>query len=195
MELQAWRDIDASPERVWAALNDAEVLKNCIEGCESLEWSDPQTLAATVTAKVGPVKARFGGVVTLSDIVPNESYKISGEGKGGVAGFAKGTADVRLETLPEGKTRLHYHVSATVGGKLAQLGARLIDSTARAYAESFFSKLGEQLEAAAQTKAEDIVSSEAPAPVEAAASGGLPQWLWASLLLLLGAAALWLLQS
>ena len=129
MDLEAFRDINASPERVWAALNDADILKACIDGCDSLEWSDPQTLAATVTAKVGPVKARFAGVVTLSDIVPGQSYRISGEGKGGVAGFAKGSAAVRLESLAEGATRLHYSVTATVASPFLRVPSSAIAST------------------------------------------------------------------
>src|SRR6195952_5857476 len=123
--------IPASKEKVWAALNDPAVLKQCIPGCEALEMTSPTEMTATVVFKVGPVKATFGGKVTLSDLDPPNSYRISGEGSGGVAGFAKGGATVRLEAQGPDATVLHYHVDAKIGGKLAQLGSRLIDSTAK----------------------------------------------------------------
>jgi carbon monoxide dehydrogenase subunit G len=128
MEMHASRVIAADRMTVWAALNDAEVLKACIPGCDELTGSAEAGFAATVTQKVGPVKATFRGEVTLSDIVPGESYTISGEGKGGVAGFAKGGAQVRLSDAETGGTVLTYDVSAKVGGKIAQLGSRLVDS-------------------------------------------------------------------
>ncbi|MTI17227.1 carbon monoxide dehydrogenase [Rhodobacteraceae bacterium RKSG542] len=140
MEMTGEQLIPASREAVWEALNDPEVLKKCIPGCEELNKTSATEMNALVTAKVGPVKAKFKGEVTLSDLDPPKSYKISGEGKGGVAGFAKGGAEV---TLAEegGQTRLSYSVNAKVGGKLAQLGARLIDSTAKKMADDFFSAL------------------------------------------------------
>jgi carbon monoxide dehydrogenase subunit G len=116
---------------VWAALNNPEILKQCIPGCQSLDMTSPTEMTATVVFRVGPVKATFGGKVTLSDLDPPNSYRISGEGSGGVAGFAKGGALVRLESESPELTVLHYEVDAQIGGKLAQLGARLIDSTAR----------------------------------------------------------------
>jgi carbon monoxide dehydrogenase subunit G len=138
MELKGEYRIPAPRERVWAMLNDPNVLRECIPGCESLEGSAAEGFAARVTTKVGPVKATFNGQVTLSNVKPPESYTISGEGKGGVAGFAKGGADVHLAEDGAG-TLLTYTVNAQVGGKLAQLGARLIDSTAKKLAEQFFS--------------------------------------------------------
>ncbi|MBZ0215550.1 MAG: carbon monoxide dehydrogenase subunit G, partial [Fimbriimonadaceae bacterium] len=129
--------IEASRERVFEALNDPEILRRCIPGCESLEKVSDNQMKAEVTAKVGPVKAKFAGEVTLSDINPPESYTISGQGKGGAAGFAKGGATVRLEA-DGGATNLHYEVKADVGGKLAQLGSRLIDGVAKRLAKEFF---------------------------------------------------------
>ncbi len=138
MELKGEYRIPASREHVWAMLNDPAILKECIPGCESLEGSPSEGFAARVTTKVGPVKATFNGQVTFSNVNPPESYTISGEGKGGVAGFAKGGADVHLAE-DGGETVLTYSVNAQVGGKLAQLGARLIDSTAKKLADEFFS--------------------------------------------------------
>jgi len=137
--------IAAPRERVFASLNDPDVLKACIPGCESLEKVSDRELAATVMAKVGPVKARFKGVVTLSDLNPPESYTISGEGKGGPAGFARGGAKVHLAE-DGGDTLLRYEVKADVGGKLAQLGSRLIDGAARSYAKDFFAAFKAEVE-------------------------------------------------
>ena len=146
MEMHASRVIGTDRMTVWAALNDAEVLKACIPGCDELTGSPEEGFAATVTQKVGPVKATFRGEVTLSDIVPGESYTISGEGKGGVAGFAKGGAQVRLSDAEEGGTLLTYDVSAKVGGKIAQLGSRLVDSFAQKMADQFFARFQARLE-------------------------------------------------
>lgn len=146
MEMHASRLIAADRMTVWAALNDAEVLKACIPGCDELTGSPEEGFAATVTQKVGPVKATFRGEVTLSDIVPGESYTISGEGKGGVAGFAKGGAQVRLSDAETGGTVLSYDVSAKVGGKIAQLGSRLVDSFAQKMADQFFERFQNRLE-------------------------------------------------
>ena len=115
---------------MWAALNDPQVLKQCIPGCQNLEMSSPVEMTATVVFRVGPVKATFSGKVTLSDLDPSNSYRISGEGSGGMAGFAKGGAAVRLESENADVTILHYDVDAQIGGKLAQLGQRRVDSTA-----------------------------------------------------------------
>ena len=137
MEMTGDYVIAAPRATVWAALNDIEVLKAAIPGCEAIARTSADQIEATVTAKVGPVKASFQGVVTLSDLDPPNGYTIRGEGKGGVAGFAKGGAKVRLTDV-EGGTLLSYDVDATVGGKLAQIGARLIDSTAKKLADEFF---------------------------------------------------------
>nr|PZN86904.1 MAG: carbon monoxide dehydrogenase [Pseudomonadota bacterium] len=133
----------ADRERVWAMLNDPEVLKICIPGCETFEPDGENTFRAVARVKIGPVNARFKGKVSLSDIDAPNSYKISGEGEGGVAGFAKGGAAVRLEPTEDGGTRLIYDVEANVGGKIAQLGSRLINSVAKKNADTFFIKFAE----------------------------------------------------
>jgi len=132
----------ADRERVWAMLNDPEVLKICIPGCETFEPDGENAFRAVARVKIGPVNARFKGKVNLTDIDAPNSYRISGEGEGGVAGFAKGGAAVRLEPA-EGGTRLVYDVEATVGGKIAQLGSRLISSVAKKNADAFFAKFAE----------------------------------------------------
>lgn len=137
MNMDGEERIAASRQVVWEALNDPDILRQCIPGCQSLEQKSPTELAATVKLKVGPVSASFSGEVTLSDINPPESYRISGEGKGGIAGFAKGAATVTL-TEDGAETLLHYTASAQVGGKMAQLGSRLIDSTSQKLASQFF---------------------------------------------------------
>lgn len=139
-------NLPASRETVWAKLNDPEVLKACIPGCQSLERNGDAGFAAVAKIKIGPVGATFKGKVALSDIDPPNGYRISGEGEGGVAGFAKGGATVRLEEI-EGGTRLTYDVEANIGGKLAQLGARLIDGVAKKMADQFFASFGEQVKA------------------------------------------------
>lgn len=144
MKLTGEYSIPASREAVWAALNDPATLQACIPGCESLDATEANAFSAQVTAKVGPVKAKFKGKVTLSDLVPPESYRITGEGQGGAAGFAKGGATVHLALDGEG-TILTYEVDATVGGKLAQIGQRLIDSTAKKMADDFFGTFIERL--------------------------------------------------
>jgi hypothetical protein len=127
----------ANRDRVWAKLNDAETLKACIPGCEELVMSSPTEFSAVATTKIGPVKARFKGKVHLTDLDPPNGYKISGEGDGGVAGFAKGGATVAL-TDKDGGTLLTYNVEAQIGGKLAQLGQRLVNGAAKKIADDFF---------------------------------------------------------
>ncbi len=155
MELKGSRTIAADRATVWAALNDADVLKACIPGCTDLTGSPDEGFEAKVTQKVGPVKANFAGAVKLSDVVDGESYKISGEGKGGAAGFAKGGASVALADV-EGGTELTYDVDAKVGGKLAQLGSRLIDSFAKKMADQFFETFQKVVEG------DDSPASDAP---------------------------------
>ncbi|MEW6641904.1 MAG: carbon monoxide dehydrogenase subunit G [Pseudomonadota bacterium] len=140
MQMKDSQRVPASLEKVWSALNDPDVLRQCIPGCQSLDMASPTEMTATVVIKVGPVKATFGGKVTLSDLDPPNGYRITGEGSGGVAGFAKGGAVVRLEKASETETILHYEADSQIGGKLAQLGARLIDSTAKKLAGEFFTK-------------------------------------------------------
>jgi carbon monoxide dehydrogenase subunit G len=138
MQMNDSQRIPAPKAKVWAALNDPDILRRCIPGCERLEMASPTEMSATVVLKVGPVKATFSGKVTLADIDAPNSYRIIGEGAGGVAGFAKGGAKVRLEEETSDVTILHYETEAQIGGKLAQLGSRLIDSTSRKLAANFF---------------------------------------------------------
>ena len=145
MEMKGQRVIAADRATVWAALNDPAVLMKCIPGCEELTGSAADGFEATVKQKVGPVKATFRGGVTLSDVIAAESYRISGEGKGGVAGFAKGAADVRL-TDTDGGTELSYEVVAKVGGKLAQLGSRIVNGFATKMADQFFERFKTSVE-------------------------------------------------
>ncbi|HRJ70222.1 MAG TPA: carbon monoxide dehydrogenase subunit G [Beijerinckiaceae bacterium] len=132
-------DLPASREVVWQKLNDPDVLKACIPGCQSLERTSDNGFAAVAKLKIGPVSATFRGKVQLSDIDPPNGYRIAGEGEGGIAGFAKGGAGVKLDAIQDG-TRLTYDVEANVGGKLAQLGSRLINSVAKKLADQFFAK-------------------------------------------------------
>jgi uncharacterized protein len=145
MELSGNRVIAADIAAVWAHLNNPDTLRTCIPGCEELTGSPEEGFAATVKQKVGPVSATFKGEVTLENVIPGQSYTIVGEGKGGVAGFAKGSADVVLVTV-EGGTELTYTATAKVGGKLAQLGNRIIGGFAKKMADQFFERFQETVE-------------------------------------------------
>lgn len=144
MEMSGEYRIDASIDEVWAALNDVEVLKICIPGCEELEKTSDTEMTAKVALKVGPVKARFKGAVSFENITPPKGYSIVGEGQGGIAGFAKGGADVQL-VEDAGATILTYQAKAQVGGKIAQLGSRLIKSTSAKLADKFFKNFRDAL--------------------------------------------------
>lgn len=146
MDMTGQQRIPASREIVWKALNDPAVLQACIPGCQELLKTSDTQMTATALIKVGPVTAKFQGAVTLSDLDPPNGYRIAGEGQGGVAGFAKGSAIVRLEQDCD-DTILHYTVNAEVGGKLAQLGGRLIDATAKQMSGLFFKRFAEEIEA------------------------------------------------
>ncbi|HZF78087.1 MAG TPA: carbon monoxide dehydrogenase subunit G [Acetobacteraceae bacterium] len=167
MEMTGERRIPAPRERVWAALNDPEVLKASIPGCESVERVGDDQFQAKVAVKLGPMAARFGGKVMLTNINPPASYTISGEGQGGAMGFAKGGADVALEEDGPGATVLRYAVKAQVGGKMAQLGARLIDSTAKSMSDQFFDRFAAQLTPAQPA---DAVPVEGATPANTGAS-------------------------
>ena len=179
MELSGNVTIDAPRDRVWAALNDPLVLARCIDGVETLSRVDDDGAArfeGKMNARVGPVRATFTGHVTLTDVVAPERYVLVGEGKGGVAGFAKGEAAVQLAEPAPGTTLLSYQVKSSVGGKLAQLGARLIEGTAKAYAESFFASLKAEVEAPATP-----ATAEAPPvhePTLAPEATGLSPLVW-----------------
>jgi carbon monoxide dehydrogenase subunit G len=200
MDMTGEQRIPAPRPVVWDALLDPEVLKACIPGCEKVTKTSDTEYTADVVAKVGPVKAKFTGAVTLGDLDPPNSCTISGEGKGGPAGFAKGSAKVALADAPEGGTLLTYTVAANVGGKLAQIGSRLIDGVARKMADDFFSTFNEiaaqrapapapataaaapaPTAAPPPTPEPTPASTSAPPPMSpgaAAKSGGLPTWVW-----------------
>jgi hypothetical protein len=180
MQMSDVQRVPASREKVWAALNDPEILRRCIPGCQSLTMASPTEMTATVVVKVGPVKATFTGKVTLSDLDPPNGYRISGDGAGGVAGFAKGGASVKLEPVGEDATDLHYTVDAQIGGKLAQLGGRLIDSTAKKLAGEFFQNLAAALTTPEASVAEPTAEGEAAEeakPDEAAPAEPKKGWL------------------
>lgn len=178
MELKGERLIPASLDTTWAGLNDPEILKACIAGCESLERTADDAFQALVAVRVGPVAAKFKGNLKLTDVKPPSSYTIHFDGQGGAAGFGKGSADVQL--APEaGGTRLSYSARAQVGGKMAQVGSRLIDAAAGKIAEDFFAAFEAKLAPAAAAEA-------APAP--AAGGGRLVWWIVGAVVVL---AALW----
>lgn len=145
MEMRGEKEIAADRQTVWAALTSAEVLKECVPGAQEVTGSPEEGFEATVVQKVGPVRATFRGVVTLSEMAQPERLKLVGEGKGGAAGFAKGSADVTLTETGNG-TLLAYDVDAKVGGKLAQLGSRIVDGFAKKMADQFFARLEEVIE-------------------------------------------------
>jgi carbon monoxide dehydrogenase subunit G len=159
------RRIPAPRQTVWEALNNPEVLKASIPGCESLEKLADDQMRATAAVKVGPISARFTGKVQLSDINPPNGYRISGEGQGGVAGFAKGGANVALAD-DGADTLLSYQVNAQVGGKLAQLGGRLIDATAKQMADAFFDRFSKQVQ-----EMSPVMAAASPVPAAEPVSG------------------------
>ena len=182
MELTGESLIAADRGRVWAALNDPAVLARCIDGVESLaattDSSGATRLDGTMNARVGPIRATFAGGVTLTEVDPPNRYVLVGEGKGGVAGFAKGSAAVTLaEAAIDGVpgTRLQYVVTSSVGGKLAQLGARLIEGTARGYADTFFTRLKAEVEAPAEAPAAAAADEPSPTTTEPASPAAAPR--------------------
>lgn len=166
MELQGERLIPASVATTWAALNDPDVLKACIAGCESVERTGDDAFTAVVALKVGPVSARFKGNLQMTNIQAPNGYTINFDGQGGVAGFGKGSADVALTAQGEAQTLLKYHARATVGGKMAQIGSRLIDATAAKITEDFFKAFEAHLQAAAPAPADAPAKAAPPAPAE-----------------------------
>ena len=177
MDMKGEYRIAAPREKVWDALNDPEVLKQCIAGCEELDKTSDIEFSARVHTRIGPVSAKFTGKVELSEIDPPNGYRISGEGQGGVAGFAKGGAAVKL-TEDGGETLLQYEANATVRGKLAQIGSRLIDATARKMADEFFGKFAEAVGEA--TDATEEVDAETPTTetTQTTPSSGLTPAVW-----------------
>ena len=186
MDLTGQYRIAAPKQAVWQALNDPAVLKECIPGCESVEKLSDTEFQARATAAIGPVKAKFAGKVTLSDLDPPNGYTISGEGQGGAAGFAKGGAKVKLAD-DAGGTLLTYEVTATVGGKLAQVGSRLIGGVAHKMADEFFGRFAKAVEtpaAAMEPAAVPVepaatpVASPLPTAASSAQGTGVPPWAW-----------------
>ena len=184
MELQGERLIPASQDKTWAALNDPDTLKACIAGCESLERTGDDAFQAMVAVRVGPVSAKFKGNLKMTDVKAPNSYTINFDGQGGVAGFGKGSADVSLAAEGSG-TKLSYVARAQVGGKMAQVGSRLIDAAAGKIAEDFFTAFE-----AALKPAEGAVA-EAPAPAPAAGGNKMLWWVVGAAVVL---AAIWLLK-
>jgi carbon monoxide dehydrogenase subunit G len=181
-------------ETVWAGLNDPAILKACIPGCDELVKDSDTSFAAKVGLKIGPMTAKFTGKVTLSEIDPPNGYKIAGEGQGGVAGFGKGSAVVTLTEDGEGGTILRYVADSQVGGKMAQLGSRLIDATAKKLADEFFGKFVEAVVPPAAADAAVPAQAAPSAPPAAAArdAGGLPQTVWIAALVVAVGVLLWL---
>jgi uncharacterized protein len=207
MQLHGETVINAARHQVWAALNDPDVLAKCIDGVETLERVGENRFEGVLNAKVGPVKARFSGGVELTEIDAPTRYVLVGEGKGGVAGFAKGSAEVMLSDAEGGGTLLRYDARSQVGGKLAQLGTRLVEGAAKGYAESFFAAFKGHVEAgpaepaaphqatptAAATPSEAEIHGAAVSAASAAVTDpgrGLPGWVWVGGLVILAAAAL-----
>lgn len=174
MDLAGEYRIEAPRDAVWQALNDPDVLKQCIPGCQEIEKESDTAFSAKVKSKIGPVSATFKGKVTLSDLDPPNAYTISGEGQGGVTGFAKGGARVTLEE-DGSATLLRYTADGQVGGKLAQVGARLVEGTAKKVADDFFTRFNELVseQAASQLAAKPAAASTEPA-VESPAAAPLP---------------------
>ena len=175
MDLTGEYRIPATREKVWEALNDPEILKQCIDGCQELNKDSDTEFSAKVTAKVGPVKAKFAGKVVLSELDPPNGYTISGEGQGGVAGFAKGGADVKLAD-DGGETVLSYEAKAEVGGKLASVGSRLVEGVAKKQADDFFGKFSEIVSGDAEPAA--ATPAEALAPAVAGDNEGISPMVW-----------------
>ncbi len=173
MQMTGEYRIEATRETVWAALNDPEALKQAIPGCQEIEKVSDTEFKATVKLKVGPVSATFKGAVTLADLDPPNGYTISGQGKGGAAGFAKGGAKIRLDE-DGAATVLRYEVNAQVGGKLAQIGSRLIDATAKKMADDFFTRFAETVAGPAPAEA----AAEAPIAAAQASAGGVRPLFW-----------------
>ena len=169
MELQGERLIPASVDKTWASLNDPEVLKACIAGCESLERTGDDTMTAVVALKIGPVSARFKGNLAMTNVVAPTGYTINFDGQGGVAGFGKGSADVALTAQSPQQTLLKYTARATVGGKMAQIGSRLIDATAAKITEDFFKAFEAHLQASAAPAESAAGAPVVPAPAAPAA--------------------------
>lgn len=176
MEMQGSRHLGATQQQAWEALNDPGVLKACIPGCEKIEATGENQYAVAMAIRIGPVAAKFAGKIALSDIRPPQGYSLAFDGSGGAAGFGKGSAKVSLAAEGEG-CLLSYDVTAQVGGKIAQLGQRLVDGAARSMAEDFFRRFDEEMQR--RYPAVAGTSSVAAAPA-AGAPVRIPPWAWAA---------------
>jgi len=183
MQMQGSRQLSATAEQAWAALNDPEVLKQCIPGCQKFELESDHTYNTAAQIKIGPVSAKFTGKVTLSDIEPPHKYTLNFEAQGGVAGHGKGVSHVTLVENDEG-VELQYTVESQIGGKLAQLGQRLIDGAAKSMADDFFKRFEKVLAERTDTDTDSAIESTsqssppAPTPDKPSAATGVPRWLW-----------------
>jgi len=184
MQMQGSRQLSATAQQAWAALNDPEILKQCIPGCQSFELESDNVYKVAAQIKIGPVSAQFTGKVTLSDIEPPERYTLNFEAQGGVAGHGKGVSHVALTENDQG-VELKYTVESQIGGKLAQLGQRLIDGAAKSMADDFFKRFEKALDQ--QTTPADVQGASGVAAEPATttqstnkptASSGVPRWLW-----------------
>lgn len=204
MDMQGSRTLAASRQQAWEALNDPEVLKACIPGCDKVEATGENQYAIGMGVKVGPVSARFAGKIVLEDVQPPSSYTLRFEGQGGAAGFGKGSAQVRLEPRDPG-CELQYTVNAQVGGRIAQVGQRLIDGVARSMAEDFFKRFEAELQRRhpppAASAPDPTMMSAAAQPDPAVVAGpattartGVPAWVWVVGVVVVVAVAWWMLR-
>ena len=184
MELQGERTIPASVDTTWAALNDPQVLRSCIAGCESLERTGPDAMTAVVALKVGPVSARFKGNIAMTNIDAPNGYTINFDGQGGVAGFGRGSADVSLTPVSATSTKLVYAARATVGGKMAQIGSRLIDATAGKITDDFFKAFEAQLQARAPAGIAPATTGASPPLRREREPAGTIGWVLAAIVVL-----------
>ncbi len=187
MDMQGQRVLHVAQAQAWDALNDPAILKSCIPGCDKFELTEANVYNVGVAIKIGPVSAKFTGKVTLTDIEAPNSYALNFEAQGGVAGFGKGESKVSLHPHADG-CELQYTVHSTVGGKLAQLGQRLIDGAAKSLAEDFFKRFDDALQAK-YPQAQGTTASTDDATESAPSTGTVPMWVW--LALLVGAGAVW----
>lgn len=179
MDMTGLRLLKVTQQQAWEALNDPDVLKACIPGCKKFEPAGDNAYSVAAGIKIGPVAATFNGNVQLTDIVAPTSYKLNFDAQGGVAGFGKGESSVELKPLPDG-CELHYTVHSTVGGKIAQLGQRLIDGVAKNMAEDFFKRFEVELEKRFPQPegAGEVQGTEPAATGSQSASAGMPSWVW-----------------
>lgn len=193
MEMQGSRQLAVTQQQAWEALNDPEVLKTCIPGCDKVEATGENQYAVGMALKIGPVSAKFAGKITLSDINPPTSYTIAFDGQGGAAGHGKGNSKVTLTPNAEG-CELAYTVSAQVGGKVAQLGQRLIDGAAKSMAEDFFKRFDVEMQRRYPAPAAAEAVPSGVASTAAAEDSKTPIWVWVAGAVVLAVAAVWLLR-